>query len=241
MYYFCALLKRMAVILHIETSTSVCSVALSDGETCIAEKSSLKGPSHNELLSPFIQEMLDIAKEKQVSIDAVAISEGPGSYTGLRIGTATAKGLCFGFDIPLIAVNTLEIIAKAALNVGDIEKNTLLCPMIDARRMEVYTSFFNEGLQMLQPVSAEIIDENSFAEILNKQKILFCGDGAEKCKAALTHPNALFANNIHPLAKNMITAALKKFEQQIFADIAYFEPFYLKEFIATTPKNKVLF
>ncbi len=227
----------MPVILHIETSTSVCSVALSKDNRCLKQKTSFEGPSHNVLLSVFIQEMLDYAREAQLPIDAVAISAGPGSYTGLRIGTATAKGLCFGFDIPLIALNTLKIMAKEVGEVQNIEKNTLLCPMIDARRMEVYSAVFNSHLEEIRETKAEIMDENSFSDLLDTHKILFFGNGAEKCKSLFTQTNAIFADNIHPLANNMISLAEEKFEQKEFSDLAYFEPFYLKDFIATTPKK----
>lgn len=230
----------MPVILHIETSTSVCSVALSKDNCCLKQKTSFDGPSHNVLLSVFIQELLDYAREAQLRIDAVAISAGPGSYTGLRIGTATAKGLCFGYDIPLIAVNTLKIMAKEVVETKNTEKNTLLCPMIDARRMEVYSALFDSRLEEIRETKAEIINENSFSDLLEKHKILFFGNGAEKCKSLFTQTNAIFADNIHPLAKNMITLAEEKFGQKEFADLAYFEPFYLKDFIATTPKNKVI-
>jgi len=229
----------MPVILSIETSTSVCSVALSKDGICLAEKVNFEGLSHATLLAVYVQEILAFAKEKELKIDAIAISCGPGSYTGLRIGVSTAKGLCFGFGIPLIAINTLQIMAFTVNESQPITDNTLLCPMIDARRMEVYAAFYNNKLETVRETSADIIENDSYADLLSKYQILFFGNGADKCKAALTHPNALFLNEIHPIAKNMITLAEASFEAQRFEDVAYFEPFYLKEFVTTTPKNKV--
>lgn len=169
--------------------------------------------------------------------DAVSVSAGPGSYTGLRIGVSTAKGLCYGYDIPLIAVDTLKIISKNALTGITEKKDVLLCPMIDARRMEVYTALYNTDLEVIRPVSAEIISENSFAEILEEKTIYFFGNGSGKCKSIITHPNARFLDNAVPLAENMMQLAEHKFSQKEFVDTAYFEPFYLKEFQATTPKK----
>lgn len=228
----------MAVILSIETSTSVCSVSLSHNGLCLAEKIDFKGPSHASLLNIFIQEMIDFAKANNLKIDAVAVSCGPGSYTGLRIGVSTAKGLCYGFGVPLIGINTLQIMADTVKK--NVPTNALLCPMIDARRMEVYAAFYDVQLNCIQETSADIIDETSYADLLEQQPIYFFGNGADKCKTALTHQNAFFVEDIHPIAKNMITLAEQAFATQRFEDVAYFEPFYLKEFVATTPKNKVL-
>lgn len=228
----------MAVILSIETSTSVCSVSLSQNGVCLAEKIDFEGPSHASKLNLFIQELLDFAATNGIKPDAIAVSCGPGSYTGLRIGVSTAKGLCYGYDIPLIAINTLKIMAETVKK--RVSQDALLCPMIDARRMEVYAAFYNTNLNCIRETSADIIDENSYAELLNEHPIYFFGNGAEKCKSALTHPNANFLTDIHPIAKNMITLAEIAFEAKHFEDVAYFEPFYLKEFVATTPKNKVL-
>ncbi len=229
----------MAVILSIETSTSVCSVALSKDGDCLVEKTHYDGPSHATKLPVFIKEMLDFAAVKNLSPDAIAVSCGPGSYTGLRIGVSTAKGLCFGYDIPLIAINTLQIMASTVIQNQQVDANTILCPMIDARRMEVYTAFFNNQLETVRKTSADIIEENSYDEQLNKQTVLFFGNGAEKCKTTLKHSNAVFLNDIHPIAKNMITLAEASFKTKIFEDVAYFEPFYLKEFVATTAKEKL--
>lgn len=230
----------MAVILSIETSTAVCSVALSKDGACLAQKINFEGPSHATLLSVYVQEILDFAKQQKLKLDAVAISCGPGSYTGLRIGVSTAKGLCYGLDIPLIAINTLTIMAFTVKESQVIADNSLLCPMIDARRMEVYTAFYDNKLSTIRETAADIINEESYTDLLNTHSILFFGNGADKCKTILTHPNAIFSNEIHPIAKNMIILAEASFEANRFEDIAYFEPFYLKEFVTTTPKEKLM-
>ncbi len=230
----------MPTILHIETSTNVCSVALSKDKICIAKKVSTdESPSHSSLLSVFVQEMLDFAKGKNISIDAVAVSCGPGSYTGLRIGVSTAKGLCYGFGIPLLAINTLEIMASSVIGKQDFSAGTLFCPMIDARRMEVYAAFYNADLECVRPTAADIIDENSYAEYLESHPVIFFGNGAEKCKEILSAKlNVLFLDGVNPLAEDMIPLAEKAYVARQFEDVAYFEPFYLKDFVTTTPKNK---
>ncbi len=226
--------------LCIETSTEVCSVALARDGVCVASKiSNDDKPSHAALLSVFVQEILDKAKQENIKIDAVAVSCGPGSYTGLRIGVSTAKGLCYGLEAKLLAVNTLELMALAVKQSHCLDENTLLCPMIDARRMEVYTAFFDKDLKNIRPTSADIIDENSYSDLLKEHKILFFGNGAAKCRSTLTHENAIFVENIFPLAENMISLSERAFAENRFEDVAYFEPFYLKEFVTTTPKNKI--
>ncbi len=224
-------------IIHIETSTNVCSVAVSHRGSCIFEVSNNEGLNHAAMLSPFVQQALEKIKSKNLSPDAVAVSGGPGSYTGLRIGVSTAKGLCYGFGIPLIAVPTLEILAQGALQQTTIENEAMLCPMIDARRMEVYTAEYTSSLELKKDVYAEIVTENSFESLLENDIVYFFGNGAEKCKSTITHPNAVFLDGIEILAKNMIVSAEKKYNEKDFADVAYFEPFYLKEFQATTPKK----
>lgn len=223
-------------ILHIETSTNVCSVAVSHAGKCIFELSN-SDLNHATMLSPFIEKALEKTKAENLKLDAVAVSGGPGSYTGLRIGVSTAKGLCYGLNIPLISVPTLQVLAQGALVQQKIEEDAMLCPMIDARRMEVYMAHYTPTLELKEDVYAEIITENSFEELLAAGKVYFFGNGAEKCKSTLTHPNAIFIDNVEVLAKNMISAAEKKFLEKDFADVAYFEPFYLKEFQATTPKK----
>lgn len=227
------------IILHIETSTNVCSIALSKDGNCIFEISNNEGLNHAAMLSPFIQKAIDFLKKNELKLDAVAVSGGPGSYTGLRIGVSTAKGLCFGYDIPLITVSTLEILCIEAMKRVEIEKEALLCPMIDARRMEVYTALFTPSLEIKEEITAKIMDENTFNKELENQPVYFFGNGSEKCKSILLHPNARFIEGVEPLAKNMIPLAEKKFSKQEFSDVAYYEPFYLKEFQATIPKNKL--
>ena len=228
------------VILHIETSTSVCSVAASENGVLLSQKINMEGMNHARLLSVFIAEVMEQLAAMSKKIDAVALSRGPGSYTGIRIGTATAKGLCFGYDVPLIAIDTLQIIATSALSkIENLQPTDLLCPMIDARRMEVYDEIFSTNLSSVEAVKADIIDENSFSGQLDKHKIFFFGDGSEKCKTVITHPNAVFVEKVFPEAQFMIALAEAKYAAQKFEDIAYFDPLYLKEFQATTPKKKL--
>ncbi len=231
----------MALILSIETSTKVCSVCLSENDNIIIKKELFEANSHATHLTVFIQDLFNDIKEYKISdIDAVAVSSGPGSYTGLRIGVSVAKGICYALGKPLIAITSLEALAYAAIDNENLKENTLICPMIDARRMEVYTTLYNAKFEKVKEISAEIIDENSFAETLIQQPILFLGDGAAKCKDVIKNENAIFIENKAPLASNMIKTAYHKFQDKKFEDVAYFEPFYLKDFVATTPKNKVL-
>lgn len=227
------------VILHIETSTNVCSVALSEASKCIFKTSNFDGMNHAALLSLFIEEALSSLKKENKKLDAVAVSSGPGSYTGLRIGVSTAKGLCYGLGIPLIAVSTLETMTQAALLSVGTSDHFLFAPMIDARRMEVYTAFYDTQLHKTREISADIIDENSYRETLASQNVYFFGNGAEKCKAVITHPNAHFIDNIVPLAENMIPMAERAYAENCFEDVAYFEPFYLKEFYTTATKKNL--
>jgi len=228
----------MSCILNIETATEVCSVAVFHGEEIIFQKEETKGPSHAVLLGQFVNEAIGSLRAEKIRLDAVAVSCGPGSYTGLRIGMSEAKGLCYGLNIPLISIPTLKLMAHSVSNI--VEEPSLLCPMIDARRMEVYDALFDNRLNELRSVAADIIDENSFADFLVNNKIAFFGNGAEKCKAVLQSPNAVFLDNIYPKAADMVRLAEEAYDNGSFVDVAYFEPFYLKEFVATTPKNKVL-
>lgn len=237
----------MATILNIETATEVCSVNLARNGEILIEKESSEGLNHSQLLTVFIEELFRESSFNPAKLDAVAVSKGPGSYTGLRIGVSVAKGLCYSLGIPLIAVGTLDALGKyAALHkesyVADSVdlKNALFCPMIDARRMEVYTALFNANGDNVEPVSAKIIDENSFSGYLNQHTVLFFGNGAEKCKPAITHSNALFSGPLKASARFMINLAEEKYNKKEIEDVAYFEPFYLKNFIATIPKNKIL-
>ena len=227
----------MSCILNIETSTSVCSVAASqDGQT-IFVKEDLKGPSHAVSLGAFVDEALSFIDSHGIPLDAVAVSCGPGSYTGLRIGVSMAKGICYGRNIPLIGIPTLEVLSVPVLLYHDLPENALLCPMIDARRMEVYAAVYDRRLQVKRTVAADIVDENSYLEFLNEQPVYFFGNGADKCREQITHPNAHFIDNIHPLAKMMFPLAEKAVADEDYKDVAYFEPFYLKEFVASMPKK----
>ena len=227
----------MSCILNIETSTSVCSVAASqDGQT-IFVKEDLEGPSHAVSLGVFVDEALSFIDSHAIPLDAVAVSCGPGSYTGLRIGVSMAKGVCYGRNVPLIGIPTPEVLCVPVLLFHELPEDALLCPMIDARRMEVYAAVYDRALKTNRPVSADIVDENSYLEFLNEAPVYFFGNGSAKCREKITHPNAHFIENIHPLAKMMFPLAEKAIAREDYKDVAYFEPFYLKEFVASQPKK----
>ena len=230
----------MALILSIETATNVCSVALARNGKLLpgALKETNEDKSHAKLLSVFIDEILKQQNLTPNQLDAVAISGGPGSYTGLRIGTATAKGLTYALDIPLIAVNTLAAMASGFAAQNSFTQGELLCPMIDARRMEVYTALHTPTGELVKPTEAKVIDEKSFANELLESKIHFFGNGAEKCKESIISENAVFTEDFLPSASFLIPLAQKKFKDKDFEDTAYYEPAYLKDFIPTTPKKK---
>lgn len=230
----------MARILNIETATGVCSVALTvDGKVVSIQESQTRN-SHAERITIFCELVIKAAGLTFQDIDAVAVSMGPGSYTGLRIGVSTAKGYCFALDKPLIAIPTLLSMA-AGMKEKAMQPHQLFCPMIDARRMEVYAAIFNSELNEIQPTAAVIVDEDSFSDHLQKQEICFAGDGAAKCMAVLSHqPNAAFLQDFNPSAAFMATLSEQKFNNKDFEDVAYFEPFYLKDFVAGTPKVKGL-
>ena len=230
----------MSCILSIETSTSVCSVALSAEGKVLFEKSSFEGPSHAALLGVFVEEALSVLKENERKLDAVAVSSGPGSYTGLRIGVSLAKGLCFGWNIPLISIHTLDIMAATVIKQQVVDPDCLYCAMLDARRMEVYASIYDSSMHTVRETAADIVDADTYASYLEKGKVCFFGNGATKCQSVITSSNALFVEDIHPLAVNMVTLAEEAYNKGQFEDVAYFEPFYLKEFQATIAKNKVL-
>jgi tRNA threonylcarbamoyladenosine biosynthesis protein TsaB len=218
-------------LLFLETATEVCSVALSQEDKIAASVCLNMGNSHTEHLFPFIEKVLEESKCTISEIDGVVLSIGPGSYTGLRIGASAAKGICYALNIPLIGVSTLQSIVFGAINIQKEEQKILYCPMIDARRMEVFTALFDENGKAITKTETKIIDENSFALELKKQIICFCGNGMLKCQSVLQYPNARFMDA--PLvASNMLIPALLKFENQQFENIAYFEPFYLKEYLA---------
>ena len=229
-------------ILYIETATDVCSVALSKGSEIIGLKEEAGGNNHAKHLLPFVDEVLKQAGVSMTEINGVAVSIGPGSYTGLRIGVSTAKGIAYTAGIPVMAVSTLESIAQGAktLWAESSSEQPQIIPMIDARRMEVFTTRYDFDIRSLEEISSKIVDDNTFAELLSKEKVLFCGNGMPKCKEILSaFLNAKFMDA--PIsAKNMLPAALRKWQKQEFEDVAYFEPFYLKEYVAAKPVVKGL-
>lgn len=228
----------MSCILNIETSTNVCSVAVSQDGSCIFNKEDHEGPNHAVILGVFVQEALSFIDSHAIPLDAVAVSCGPGSYTGLRIGLSMAKGICYGRDVKLIAIPTLELMCVPLLLGEKIsEENALLCPMIDARRMEVYSQFFDRALKEVRPINADIVESNTYDDILAQQPVYFFGNGAEKCHEVLTHHNAHIIEGIVPLAKNMYPLAEKRMANEQFEDVAYFVPFYLKDFVAKEAKK----
>ena len=228
----------MSCILNIETSTNVCSVAVSQDGSCIFNKEDHEGPNHAVILGVFVQEALSFIDSHAIPLDAVAVSCGPGSYTGLRIGLSMTKGICYGRDVKLIAIPTLELMCVPLLLGEKInEENALLCPMIDARRMEVYSQFFDRALNEVRSISADIVENNTYDDILAQQPVYFFGNGAEKCHEVLTHHNAHIIEGIVPLAKNMYPLAEKRMANEQFEDVAYFVPVYLKDFVAKEAKK----
>jgi tRNA threonylcarbamoyladenosine biosynthesis protein TsaB len=259
-------LFSMSIILSIETSTKACSAAIHQDGKLLSVSELYNEKSSSGMLTTLIEHVVRTASLSFQDLDAIAVAKGPGSYTGLRIGVSTAKGLCFTLEKPLIAVNTLEAMALLNYELGimnyefnytethsqknhssfiessnRIHHSPLLVPMLDARRMEVYCSVFkSENLEIIEPTQAKIIDETSFADLLSTNKMIFFGDGAEKCRAVLgENPNAVFLDKIvYPSAKNVGFLATKAFKNEQFENVADFEPFYLKEFVGTTPKKK---
>lgn len=226
------------IILHIEASTEICSVALSQDGHVFFERVNRDDRSHAKVLAPFVEEALQTADSQGAKINAVALSCGPGSYTSLRIASSTAKGVCYGRNIPLIAIPTTAIMCVPVLFRDDIPEDALLCPMIDARRTEVYATVYNRALGIEKETHAEVVTADSFKEHLETGPVYFFGNGAAKCKEIITHPNARFLDeHSNPLAKNMMPLAERAWFDEKFEDIAYFEPFYLKNFIATKPKE----
>ncbi|MDB5286593.1 MAG: tRNA threonylcarbamoyladenosine biosynthesis protein TsaB [Mucilaginibacter sp.] len=223
----------MSYILQIETATTSCSVALTHNRQVLAFKEVNVRNIHAEVITVYIDELITKCNITYADLDAVAVSCGPGSYTGLRIGVSTAKGLCFALDKPLIAVETLAAMATGVVANHPVGDDVLLCPMIDARRMEVYTAIFDKAGQIIKPTAAEIIDENSFANLLANHNILFFGDGADKCRETLgNNPHAHFLPDFANSAAYLTNIATDKFNRKEFVDVAYFEPYYLKDFIA---------
>lgn len=228
----------MALILHIETATITCSVALAENGVFIDKIERTEANIHASSLTVFIDELLKRNQRGFKDLKAVAVSMGPGSYTGLRIGVSTAKGLCFALDIPLIAINTLTAMANGFIKkCYSVNGNTVFCPMIDARRMEVYTAFYNKEVEVLKATEAVIVDENSFKAILDTYIVYFFGDGAPKCQEVLgTHMNTRIMDDFTNSAEDLIEPAFEKFKERTFEDVAYFEPFYLKDYVAGKKK-----
>ncbi|MBI2721775.1 MAG: tRNA (adenosine(37)-N6)-threonylcarbamoyltransferase complex dimerization subunit type 1 TsaB [Bacteroidetes bacterium] len=225
----------MALILNIETATTVCSVSVSDKNQIITFEEVNGGYTHAENLHVFIKEVMQQAGLTLDQLNAVSVSKGPGSYTGLRIGASAAKGLAYALNIPLISIDTLQVMTQRVIS--ETNSDILFCPMIDARRMEVYCACYNFELRAMLPVQALIVDSQSIAQFKMDKEILFFGDGMLKCKSLLeTVPKAVFKESVMPSSEYMATLAYKKFTEKSFEDVAYFEPFYLKEFF--TPLKK---
>lgn len=223
----------MAYILSLETATTNCSVSLSkNGKTIALKEDSRNGYSHAEKLHVFINDVLNTANVKRSEIDAVAVSKGPGSYTGLRIGVSAAKGLAFALDIPLIAIPTLSVLAHQVAIESDV-----IVAMLDARRMEVYSAIFDDNCNALRETQAQILEAHSFEDYLNKGKVYFIGNGVEKTKTLIHNTNAIFINGKLPSANEMSLLAYNKYKKSDTEDVAYFEPYYLKDFVALKPKS----
>ena len=230
----------MSCILHIETSTSVCSVAVSEDSQVIFHQEDASGPNHAERLGSMVDEALSFTDSHAIPFDAVAVSCGPGSYTGLRIGVSMAKGICYGRNLKLIAVPTLELLCvPVLLREAVAEEDALLCPMIDARRMEVYAGLYDRALKSVRPVGADIVGVDTYKQWLDEHPVYFFGNGAAKCMEAISHPNARLIENIEPLAKWMQPLAERRLMNEQTEDVAYFEPFYLKDYVAKMPKKLI--
>jgi tRNA threonylcarbamoyladenosine biosynthesis protein TsaB len=227
----------MSCILHIETSTKVCSVALSEDGKLLYHHEDFDGPGHSESTGVYVDEALSFANSHAIPVDAVAVSMGPGSYTGLRIGISLAKGICYGRALPLIAVPTLKVLCvPVLLGKEELPEDALLVPMIDARRMEVYSAVYDRALKEIRSIQADVVTAETYIEYLEKGPVYFFGNGARKCQTVIQHSNAHFIEDIHPLAKNMFPLAERSMHLQEFKDVAYFEPYYLKEFVAIKSK-----
>jgi tRNA threonylcarbamoyladenosine biosynthesis protein TsaB len=216
----------------------LCSVAVSNDGEVIFNDEDCSGSNHNVKLGVFIDEALSFIDNHAIPLDAVAVSGGPGSYTGLRIGTSMAKGICYGRGIKLIGIPTLEVLCvPVLLQEMILEKNALLVPMLDARRMEVYSQIFDRSLKEVREIQANVVTQDTYKEYLDKGPVYFFGDGAAKCMDIIHHPNAHLIKGIEPLAKNMLPLAEKRIAEEKFEDVAYFVPFYLKDFVATKPRK----
>lgn len=226
----------MSCILNIETSTDACSVAVSQDGLCIYHEEDLSGPNHAERLGTFVDEAMSFADSHAIPFDAVAVSCGPGSYTGLRIGVSMAKGICYGRNLKLIGIPTLQVLTVPVLLREIPEDDALLCPMLDARRMEVYAALYDRALHPVRDVQADIVDADTYRTWLDQHPVYFFGNGAAKCMEAINHPNARLIENIKPLARYMFPLAEKRIALEQYDDVAYFTPFYLKDFVAKASK-----
>ena len=230
----------MATILNIETSGKICSVAISKDGAIEYQLEDHEGMRHAEVLAPFVEKCMEELKRKEDKLDAVAVSIGPGSYTGLRIGLSLAKGVAFSQDIPLIGVSTLQILAvKAMFRSFDFTGEEFLVPMIDARRMEVFTGVYDFALNEVETPGPKILDEDSWKELLETKKMIFIGDGSDKAKEVIKSPNAVWIPGLVPVARDLLALSEKYYREGRFIDIAYSTPEYLKEYQTTTPKKKI--
>ena len=227
----------MSTILHIETSTDVCSVAVSEDSQVIFQQEDHSGLGHAEKLGTMVDEALSFTDNHAIPFDAVAVSCGPGSYTGLRIGVSMAKGVCYGRGLKLIAVPTLELLCVPVLLREVPEEDALLCPMLDARRMEVYAGIYDRALKPVREIGADIVTSETYKDYLNEHPVYFFGNGAQKCMETINHPNAHLIEGIEPLAKWMQPIAERRLMNEQFEDVAYFVPYYLKDFVAKLPKK----
>ena len=227
----------MSTILHIETSTNVCSVAVSEDAQVIFQQDNHSGLGHAEKLGTMVDEALSFTDNHAIPFDAVAVSCGPGSYTGLRIGVSMAKGICYGRNLKLIAVPTLELLCVPVLLREIPEEDALLCPMLDARRMEVYAGLYNRALKPVREIGADVVTAETYKEYLDAHPVYFFGNGAQKCMETINHPNAHLIEGIEPLAKWMQPLAERRLLNEQFEDVAYFVPYYLKDFVAKLPKK----
>ena len=229
--------ERMSTILHIETSTNVCSVAVSEDSQVIFQQDDHSGLGHAEKLGTMVDEALSFTDNHAIPFDALAVSCGPGSYTGLRIGVSMAKGICYGRDLKLIAVPTLELLCVPVLLRELAEDDALLCPMLDARRMEVYAGIYDRALKPVREIGADVVTTETYKDYLDKHPVYFFGNGAAKCMDIISHPNAHLIEGIEPLAKWMQPLAERRLWNGETEDVAYFTPFYLKDFVAKMPKK----
>lgn len=225
--------------MHIESATEGCSVAVSEEGHLLFEKSDYISRNNAVTLGVFVDEALSLVDSRGIRLEAVAVSEGPGSYTGLRVGVSMAKGICYARDLKLISVSTLKLLCVSTLLHEELPEDVLLCPQIDARRMEVYSAIYSKSLDMVREIRADIVDEKTYLDYLENHPVYFLGNGSSKCKDIINHPNAHFIENIVPEAKWMFPLAERSFNEEKFCDVAYFEPYYLKDFIAVKPKKLI--